>query len=216
MNMRKILFGLIFLTTTVCYGANAPQPPYAVTDPAASDDLRDLYQQVSNLNAALAAQAAPAATTITGEIRLWPTGTAPTSWFICDGTAYSRTTYAALFAVVGTTFGGGDGSTTFNVPNFQRRSPVGAGGSGTGVLANTIGSTGGEETHTLTTAEMPSHTHTEVGRIGAAGGANIAVRIDGSGDTVSNTTYHQTLSTGGDGAHNIRTPSLVINYIIKQ
>jgi len=82
--------------------------------------------------------------------------TAPPGWLLCDGTAYSRTTYAALFAVIGTAGGAGDGSTTFNVPDMRGRIPVGL---NTGTF-NSLGKTGGEETHVLSQTEMPSHTHT--------------------------------------------------------
>ena len=69
----------------------------------------------------------------TGVINMWGTGTAPTGYLLCAGAAVSRSTYAALFAVIGTTFGVGDGSTTFNVPNYTNRSPYGT----------TVGATGG-------------------------------------------------------------------------
>lgn len=82
---------------------------------------------------------------LTGALLMWPTAAAPTGYLICDGTAVSRTTYATLFAVVGTTFGVGDGSTTFNIPNYTNRMPYGT----------TIGATGGS-----VDAVIPSHTHT--------------------------------------------------------
>lgn len=63
----------------------------------------------------------------TGAMGIWGTGTAPTGWLLCDGAAVSRSTYAALFGVIGTTFGAGDGSTTFNVPNMQGVVPRGTG-----------------------------------------------------------------------------------------
>lgn len=78
---------------------------------------------------------------------------APTGFLICDGAAVSRTTYAALFAVVGTTYGAGNGTTTFNIPNAVNRIPVGSGGS------YTRGQTGGAATVTLSDAQMPSHDH---------------------------------------------------------
>lgn len=86
------------------------------------------------------------------------TGT-PSGFLDCNdgGTAVSRSTYAALFAAIGTTWGTGDGSTTFNKPNFQRRALVGQGGAGTASLAATVGSTGGDET--VLSGGLPSHTH---------------------------------------------------------
>jgi microcystin-dependent protein len=75
-------------------------------------------------------------------------------WLVCDGTAVSRSTYAELFLELGTTFGVGDGSTTFNLPDYRDRVPV---ASGTNFA--TVGATGGEINHTLTTGEMPTHNH---------------------------------------------------------
>jgi microcystin-dependent protein len=135
---------------------------------------------------------------------------APTGYLACDGSAVSRTTYAALFAAISTTWGAGNGTTTFNIPNLQRRVTVGSGGSGTATLANSVGSTGGAETHTLITAEMPSHTHTLTANVSlsssfGAGGNNAAV----------NSSAPTTSSTGGDGAHNNMQPSAVMLKCIK-
>ena len=88
-----------------------------------------------------------------GVVITYAGSTAPEGWLLCDGSAVSRDTYATLFAVIGTTYGVGDGSTTFNVPNLQGRVVIGV--SGTHALA----STGGATTVTLETANLPAHTH---------------------------------------------------------
>lgn len=101
----------------------------------------------------------------------WFSSTLPDKWLWRDGSAVSRTTYAALFAEIGTTYGAGDGSTTFNVPDDRGRVTAGKddmGGtaasrltsSGSGVDGATLGAAGGAETNTLTQAQMPSHSHT--------------------------------------------------------
>ncbi len=95
----------------------------------------------------------------TGGIIAWPTATAPTGWLLADGAAVSRTTYAALFALIASVYGAGDGSTTFNVPNLKGRVPVGFDSGQTEFDA--LGETGGSKTHTLSTAEMPLHTHAQ-------------------------------------------------------
>jgi|FLYL01.1.fsa_nt_gi microcystin-dependent protein len=82
---------------------------------------------------------------------------ARTDYLLCDGSEYSRTEFADLFAVIGTTYGAGDGSTTFNVPNLQGRVPVGRDVSQTEF--DTLGEMGGAKTHTLSTDELPSHSH---------------------------------------------------------
>jgi microcystin-dependent protein len=94
-----------------------------------------------------------------GVINMWATTTAPTTWLLCDGAAVSRTTYAALFAVISTTYGAGDGSTTFNLPSLKGKVPVGR--DSADAAFNTMGLSGGAKTHTLDTSEMPVHTHTQ-------------------------------------------------------
>lgn len=89
-----------------------------------------------------------------GTIWMYGAAAAPTDYLLCDGSTVSRTTYSALFAVIGTTFGVGDGTTTFNVPDLRGRFPLGKAASGTG---STLGATGGAIDHTHT---GPSHTHT--------------------------------------------------------
>lgn len=94
-----------------------------------------------------------------GVVEAYAGSTVPAGYLSCDGSLVSRTTYAALYAAIGDTYGAGDGSTTFALPDLERRVVVGAGGTGTTTLADTVGATGGAETHTLTVAEVPAHNH---------------------------------------------------------
>ena len=89
-----------------------------------------------------------------GAITAYGGSSAPSGWLLCDGTAVNRTTYADLFTAIGTSYGAGDGSTTFNVPDLRQRFPLGKADAGTG---STLGETGGDIDHTHT---GPSHTHT--------------------------------------------------------
>lgn len=98
----------------------------------------------------------------TGSVILYAGSSAPSGWLFCDGSAVSRTTYAALFAAIGTTFGAGDGSTTFNLPDTRGKTPIGA-GAGTGLTPRTLGQNGGEEKHQLTVDELAKHIHTDKG-----------------------------------------------------
>lgn len=143
---------------------------------------------------------------LTGDY-VWSTRTADTGRRACDGGAISRTDFSALFAVIGTTYGSGDGTTTFNVPNLVGRVMVMIGNA----TFTAMGQTGGEETHVLTTAEMPSHTHS-MGSFFSGAGVNNGV----SGGAPVNTVNTQTGTAGTDGAHNNLQPYLVARcYIIE-
>lgn len=85
-------------------------------------------------------------------------GGAPAGWLVCDGSAVSRTAYAALFAAIGTSWGGGDGSSTFNLPDSRGRAAIGA-GQGAGLTARTVGQLVGAQTHALALSETPAHSH---------------------------------------------------------
>jgi microcystin-dependent protein len=103
----------------------------------------------------------------TGTILDFGAASPPAGFLVCNGNTVSRTTYANLFAVIGTTWGIGDGSTTFNLPNFTRAVSMGAGGSGTSVIGNAVGNTGGTETTALSNVnQLPSHTHNLTGQTG--------------------------------------------------
>jgi microcystin-dependent protein len=166
--------------------------------------------------------AAVAAAIPAGTLTAYAGASAPTGWLLCYGQAISRTTYSDLFSAIGTTWGSGDGSTTFNVPDLRGRLVAGAdnmGGSAAGRLGSgatggitgsaTVGATGGEQSHQLTTAELAAHTHGNAGGQTALGGSGGGSSLYGSPGTGT------TSSTGGDVAHNNVQPTAVANWIIK-
>jgi len=182
---------------------------------------------------------------------LMPTGTVmpfagtaiPNSdWLFCDNTPISRTEYADLFEVIGTTYGSGDGSTTFNKPDLRGRVIAGQddmGGTSAdrltglsgGLNGDNLGATGGSEDHQLGETEMPSHTHYAVKKnsadtdnyilagdevLAASGPAsNINERYALTETTEGDPDTAITSSTGGDQAHNNVQPTIILNYIIK-
>lgn len=104
-------------------------------------------------------QAAQPTTLPSGAMTMYAGTAAPSGWLVCDGSPISRTTYAALYAVIGTSYGAGDGSTTFNLPNMQDRTVIGA--SSTKALASQGGTLDGNHTHTdAHTHTLSAHTHT--------------------------------------------------------
>jgi len=144
----------------------------------------------------------------TGAIIMYGAAAAPTGWLNCDGTAVNRTTYAALFTIIGETYGVGDGSTTFNLPNFASKFPRG----------NTAGSTGGADTHTLSVAEMPSHSHSNnvPGRLMsyiASGGS--AQLVAGTNELISPLSSYTIGTSGSGNSHNNIPAYLGVNFIIK-
>jgi len=94
-----------------------------------------------------------------GSVQMFAGSTVPAGWLLCNGAAVSRTgANAALFAAIGVTYGAGDGSTTFNLPDMRSRMPIGA-GTGTGLTNRALGTAGGGESKTINSANLPTHTH---------------------------------------------------------
>jgi microcystin-dependent protein len=176
----------------------------------------------------------------TATIVPWSDSSVPSGFLECDGAAVSRTTYADLFAIVGTTYGAGDGSSTFNVPDLQDNVPMGK--SGTKPLASTggantvtpSGNVGGSTANaTLSTAQLASHSHTgarqnsKAPSYNANGGANQGMG-SGTGASQSGGINKTTDSAGSGSGHShnmsatfsgdsasVLQPYLTIIYIIK-
>ena len=160
--------------------------------------------------------------------------TAPAGWLLCYGQAVSRSQYGELFAVLGTSYGSGDGSTTFNLPDLRGRVVAGVdnmGGSAASRLTSTtitggadaVGEVGGSQTHTLTSAEsgVPAHTHTSKTISNLANNNlmwhnNADTLAGGDGGTGGGLiTTAQNTAANASSAHNNVQPTMVLNYIIK-
>jgi hypothetical protein len=152
----------------------------------------------------------------TGGLIMWGTGTAPSGWLLCAGAAVSRTTYAALFAVIGTTFGVGDGTTTFNLPNYTNRMPYGTTLAATGGSADAVVVS---HTHTATVTD-PGHSHTETyfsstgGGYGLNAGPNDFQATKQTGTSVTGISVANS-TAGVSGTNANLPPYLGINFIIK-
>ena len=158
----------------------------------------------------------------TGALMPYAGTSAPTGFLLCYGQAISRSTYADLFSAISTTYGTGDGSSTFNLPDLRGRVVAGQddmGGSSAdrltdqtgGLNGDTLGDTGGSETHTLSTAQLPAHTHTVAAQQQVGGDST---NRGGSGQLGAAATI-TTSSTGSGSAHNNVQPTIILNYIIR-
>jgi len=204
--------------------ADMPAGTIKGNDGVVSGDPKDLTaaqaRQVIGLDQVTNVPPSSSTIGMTGEIRMWAGSSTPTGWRECDGSPVSRTSFATLYGIIGTTYGVGDGTTTFNLPNLRGRFPLGL------HSTHALGSTGGEETHVLTTAEMPAHQH-KISQDNSGGFAASNVQSVTAGATThvngtlsdrgASTSYYSGLvqSEGGGGAHNNMPPYQTIKYIIK-
>lgn len=198
--------------------------PGAANITTASGDTADFYSLGSGAwvcsDYQRASGAALAASVPVGTILDYAGTSAPTGFLLCYGQNVSRTTYAALFAAIGTTFGTGDGVTTFGIPDLRGRVAAGKddmGGASAnrltdqsgGLDGDVLGDTGGAETHQLTTSELAAHTHGQWNSV-----ANHADYVSGQTSAGTNSTSGTTGSAGGDTAHNNVQPTIILNKII--
>ena len=219
--------------TSVAYALQAASADSAATVNGGLNNL--LPSQAGNAGKVLTTDGANAAwgtvnaSLPPGIVLPYAASTAPAGYLLCDGQAVGRTAYANLFALIGTTYGAGDGSTTFSLPDLRGRVPVMQDGSSEFASLN---ARGGEKTHTLTVNEMPSHNHSGaaaespfsrpakwIGGVPASTTGGGYTMLTGDSATGSTGNYHDHAlsinSAGGGTPHNVLQPYIVLNYIIK-
>jgi microcystin-dependent protein len=159
---------------------------------------------------------------VIGEIITYAGDTSPYSnWFVCNGDSLLRADFPDLFDVIGTTYGAVDG-THFNLPDLRGRAISGV-GNGAGLSPVALGDSYGEEAHTLTTAEVPAHSHTDSGHTHVEGNASPTLVTIGTGVPTASAIPSVGItssgsanldSSGGDGSHNTIGPRLAITCLI--
>lgn len=166
----------------------------------------------------------------TGTIVPWTDSTVASGFLECNGSAVSRTTYADLFAVIGTTYGSGDGSTTFNLPDLEDNVPVGkspnkalASTGGANTVTSTGNVAGSTANATLSTAQLASHSHTVPvmnqqnspgSLIAASSSGPPGTRNSGNAGSGSGHAHNMSANFAGD-ATSVVQPYLAVIYIIK-
>lgn len=146
---------------------------------------------------------------MTGEVKMWPLPTAPDGWVFATGQALSRAEYSDLFALYGTTFGAGDGATTFNVIDMRGRAPVGRDAGQTEF--DVLGESGGAKTHTISDAEMPVSSVI----YGGAAATSFYVPISGGNQPNAYIAKVHRNPAATQTAMNNLSPYRVVNFIIK-
>lgn len=189
--------------------------PYSLT----AGQTAKAAEVMGNLNKIvneLAGSAFEAVTFEPGDLKATALPAAPTGWLLCDGSAISRITYAELFAAISTTYGAGNGTSTFNIPDLRARVPIGVDGEA-GRLASedALGKSGGASTHTLSTAEIPAHSHAaSLTTLPTTGGSSAIAASSGGGLPPTERAVGVS-NAGGGGAHNNMQPYQVVNWMIK-
>jgi len=226
-NPLKIIKGAEFdtefnnIATAVASKADSASPTFTGTPLAPTAASGTNTQQIATT---AFVQNAVTFAAITGEIKMWTGTSAPSGYLLCDGSAVSRTVYSALYAVMGTTYGSGDGSTTFNLPNFTNRMPIGAGD----LYSN--GGTGGSKdaivvshSHTASSSVTdPGHTHTYTTRStvlpqsGSATQVWVGESTANTGSATTGISVSTTVASSGSSGTNANLPPyLGVRFIVK-